>query len=244
VCQKSTRARVSALYVETFWMSIMTVTPLFERLKAAVLEDWEAYIRHPFVQQLGAGTLPEEAFRHYLMQDYLFLIHFARAWALAAFKSHDLEDIRTAARTLHALVYDEMRLHIQYCARWGIEEEALQHLEEARATMAYTRFVLERGAASDLLELHVALAPCIVGYAEIGAWLQEEARMEGNPYREWIEMYSGEAYQQVAADAIEALDRLELRYAGPERFPELADTFRKATRLEIDFWEMGLTQSY
>ena len=32
-------------------------------------------------------------------------------------------------------------------------------------------FVLERGMAGDLLDLHVALAPCIVGYAEIAAEL-------------------------------------------------------------------------
>jgi len=34
---------------------------------------------HPFTAGLADGTLPEAAFRHYLVQDYLFLIEFARA---------------------------------------------------------------------------------------------------------------------------------------------------------------------
>jgi len=64
--------------------------PLFNRLKAECGATWDAYIDHPFVRALGAGTLPEAAFRTYLIQDYLFLIHFARAYALAAFKAEVL----------------------------------------------------------------------------------------------------------------------------------------------------------
>ena len=58
--------------------------------------------------------------------------------------------------------------------------------------------------AGDLLDLHVALAPCIVGYAEIAAELIADpaTRLEGNPYRDWIEMYAGEEYREVAAAEI------------------------------------------
>ena len=52
---------------------------LFDQLKANCTHDWAAYVEHDFVRQLGAGTLPEAAFRQYLIQDYLFLIQFARA---------------------------------------------------------------------------------------------------------------------------------------------------------------------
>ncbi len=48
--------------------------------------DWLAYVDHEFVRGLADGSLPEPSFRHYLVQDYLFLIHFARAYALAAYK--------------------------------------------------------------------------------------------------------------------------------------------------------------
>ena len=51
---------------------------IFSRLKAAAADDWAGYVDHEFVRQLGDGTLPEAAFRMYLVQDYLFLIQFAR----------------------------------------------------------------------------------------------------------------------------------------------------------------------
>ena len=51
----------------------------FERLKAEAPGEWRAYTEHPFTNGMADGSLPEAAFRHYLMQDYLFLIEFARA---------------------------------------------------------------------------------------------------------------------------------------------------------------------
>lgn len=217
-------------------------TPLFDRLKASCAPQWEAYVRHAFVRQLGNGTLPESAFRRYLGQDYLFLIHFARAYALAAYKADTLEDMRAAAAGMAAILDTEISLHIAYCRRWGIGEAEMAALPETPACIAYTRFVLERGVAGDLLDLHVALAPCIVGYAEIGQWLATDpaARRSGNSYAAWIEMYAGADYQEVAARAIAQLDRLMARRGGPGRFEGLAATFRQATELEIDFWRMAL----
>src|SRR3546814_17385676 len=103
-------------------------------------------------------------------------------------------------------------------------------LPEAPACIAYTRFVLERGMAGDLLDLHVALAPCIVGYAEIGRRLAADpaARRPGNPYAAWIAMYAGAAYQEVAAQAIAQLDRLIARRGRPGRLQTLPPTFRPA----------------
>ncbi len=217
---------------------------LFNTLKTACREEWQQYLTHPFVRTLGAGTLDCACFAHYLKQDYLFLIQFARAYGLAAYKSRTLADIRQAAAGLTAMIDTEIGLHVAYCAEWGIPEDALLREPESRATLAYTRYVLERGMAGDLLELHVALAPCIVGYGELAAWLvsQPETRLAGNPYRSWIEMYAGTDYARVAAEEVAYIDVLG-EGLPPSRIDALAATFRDATRLEIDFWDMGLNLS-
>lgn len=217
------------------------------RLKHACATDWSAYTGHAFVRALAAGTLPEASFRHYLIQDYLFLIHFARAYALAAYKSDDLDEMREATGAVDALLNTEMKLHVAYCARWGISEAALRATPEARATLAYTRYVLATGGAGDLLDLLVALAPCACGYGEIGARVLADpaTRLEGNPYRAWIELYSGADFQDVSRNAVAQLDRVAARQLGPDptasgRWPALCRTFAEATRLEADFWQMGL----
>jgi thiaminase/transcriptional activator TenA len=215
---------------------------LFARLVAAAGAAWPAYTRHDFVLRLARGDLPEAAFRRYLVQDYLFLLHFARAWGLAVYKSDTLAEMRRAQALVSATLEVEIGLHIDYCRRWGLDEADLAAEPEAIETVAYTRFVLDCGLAGDRLDLEVALAPCMIGYAEIAAerLADRATRRDGNRYREWLDMYAGEDYQRLARECREALDRTFARRGGDGRFPALAATFATATRLEADFWQMGL----
>lgn len=223
-------------------MSEVSDNTLFARLRAACPAEWEAYVDHPFVRRLADGSLDEACFRHYLGQDYLFLIHFARAYGLAVYKAETLADMRAAAATVSALLDVEMKLHVEFCAGWGLSEAEMEALPEATATVAYTRFVLERGAAGDVLDLHTALAPCVVGYAEIALRLDADpaTRRDNNPYGDWIANYAGDDYQAVARGAVARLDDLAARRGGEARFESLSATFRAATRLEVGFWDMGL----
>ena len=218
-------------------------TPLFQRLKQSAQDEWEAYTRHQFVRQLAIGSLPEASFRHYLAQDYLFLIDFARAYALGVYKADTLEDMRHSSAAVSAILDTEMALHVKFCEGWGLSPQDLESTAEAPANLAYTRFVLEAGTAGDALDLHTALSPCVVGYAEIARQIMAdpETILEGNPYRPWIEEYAGEAYQSVAQDACDHLDKLGRERLTDARYPKLARTFRLATRLEAGFWDMGLT---
>jgi len=216
--------------------------PLFDDLRTACGPAWTTYVDHPFVRGLADGSLPETAFRHYLVQDYLFLIHFARAYGLAAFKAESLADIRHAAAGLSAIVDREIGLHVGFAAGWGLDEAAMAATPEAEATLAYTRFALERGLAGDALDLATALAPCICGYAEIGRRLAVDpaSRRAGNPYAAWIDAYADADYQAVARAHAAHMDDLLARRGGPGRLPGLVKTFAEATRLEIGFWASGL----
>jgi len=213
----------------------------FERLKAAASADWRAYTEHPFTNGMADGSLPQAAFRHYLVQDYLFLIEFARAYALAVYKAPKLADMREANTGLSAILDVEMNLHVKLCADWGLSPDDLERATPAVEMLAYTRYVLDTGMRSDLLALQVALAPCVIGYAEIAMRLsaRPEAHAAANPYRGWIAEYAGTPYQAVAEKARAQLERLADSYATPAREIELIVIFKEATRLEINFWEMG-----
>lgn len=212
-------------------------TSLFERLREGAGSLWHDYVGHPFVRGLADGTLPAPAFRHYLVQDYLFLVHFVRAHALAGYKSTQLDDLEDAAAGMSALLA-EMKLHVAYCAEWGIDPAAMAATTEAVETIGYTRYVFERGTAGDLLDLHVVLAPCIMGYAEIGMVARPGARA-GNPYAAWIEAYAGEDYQGAARNAAGALERTAGRSGAAARMAALQAEFDMAVRLETAFWDMG-----
>ena len=213
---------------------------LFDQLKRACVDEWNAYCHHDFVNEIGEGTLPIESFRYYLEQDYIFLIHFSRAWALAVYKSSSVAEMQWATEILHSTINTEMSLHVGFSERFGVSQEQLENTKEAQANLAYTRFVLDKGLAGDLLDLYVALMPCVVGYAEIGnrLALEYDAVLADNPYREWIEMYSSEEYQTLAIKSISVLERICRERGGMSRIDELKATFRSATVLEEGFWSL------
>lgn len=214
---------------------------LFERLKADAAPQWQDYTQHAFVEQLGSGNLPLESFKHYLVQDYLFLIQFARAYALGIYKSPTLADMRHSLEGVKAILDVELELHIEICGRWGMQREEIEQAPEDTPTMAYTRFVLDAGMSGDLLDLQAALAPCVLGYAEIGKRLQGMGcATSENPYQRWIQEYAGEGYQELAHGFeawFEGTGELLLTDA---RYPRVLSLFEKACRLESDFWQMGL----
>ena len=123
-------------------MSYGATFPLWRK---AAGQAWRDYTHHAFVEGLKDGSLPREAFLRYLVQDYVFLIHFSRAWALAVTKAETLEEMRACAATVHALLDEEMQLHVQTCAAEGISEEQLFAATEAPQNLAYTRYVLDAG---------------------------------------------------------------------------------------------------
>lgn len=215
-----------------------------EEFKRRFPDEWSSFCGHEFVMRIEDGTLPQSAFRHYLKQDYRFLLHFARAWGLAVYKSRTVGEIDVGLSALRAIVETEMPLHIAYCADWGVTREMLDAVSEEQATTAYSRYVLDVGNQGDLLGLHVALAPCILGYAEIGRTIALGGKVnpDSNPYVRWIEMYSGDAFQQAAAEEQAWIDE-RLKQQPVERLEQLAATFKAATRMEADFWKMGLERS-
>jgi thiaminase len=158
---------------------------------------WRDHTHHEFVRQMQNGTLPLETFKTYLIQDYLFLIQFARANSLAAYKANDVDDIdRSAAIVRH--IFREMNLHIDYCRSFGLSREDIVNHEEKMACTAYTRYVLDIGQAEDWFALQIVLLPCLLGYGVIARRLFDDptTKREGNLYWKWVENYVADDYTE------------------------------------------------
>ena len=222
----------------------MSYGNIFNLLKENHKDNWLLYIKHEFINKLSNDTLKEEKFLNYLIQDYLFLIQFSKAWSLAILKSDNLEEMKIAASTVNDLINFEMELHITLCANYGISKSDLENADEENANIAYTRYVLELGYSGDFLDLLSALAPCVLGYGEIGLNCQNS-----NPktlmYKKWIETYSSIEYQDVCKNVSGLIDkafllRLGTNFENTYKWKKINQIFKKATLLEVDFWNMAI----
>ena len=216
---------------------------IFSLLKNYFLLEWKLYTNHKFVKELSIGSLSENKFLDYLVQDYLFLIQFSKAWSLALVKSDNLKEMKVCAETVNGLINFEMDLHISLCKKYGISKETLDSAKEKNKNIAYTRYVLESGFTGDFLDIITALIPCVIGYAEIGKNLKK-CKPSNLMYLKWIQTYSGNEYQNLAKEVGKFYDncvisRLGNNFQNTYKWKAIKDKFKTATLLEVDFWEMS-----
>ncbi len=219
-------------------------SPLLSLWKNHAADAWTRYTEHTFVEGLGDGSLDRSVFMQYLIQDYLFLLHYSRAWAMAVVKAENESEMRTSAAIMNALINEEIQLHIGVCEREGITVADLNAATEAVENLAYTRYAMDAALSGDLADLLAVLAPCMFGYGEIGLRLAAHRDNTTPLYREWIEAYCGDEYQAVCVATATLLETAVRHRLGDDptlnpRWAGLCQRFVQATTLEADFWSMG-----
>ncbi|KOS15499.1 thi21-hydroxymethylpyrimidine phosphate involved in the last steps in thiamine biosynthesis [Malassezia pachydermatis] len=218
--------------------------PLFTTLMARSWPLWRKYTRHPFPTQIGRGTLPWKSFLWFMCQDYIYIQHYARTWSKALAKPGTTAAQAEAFVAIIQGVVQESQLHLRVCEKAGIAKETVLATPESRATMAYTRFVLDI-AEEGLLPLMVSLASCAFGYAEVGRWLHamrsQTAVEDEEKYADWVHEYAGDAYQGLVAHLLELLEDYTAQFSPTvEQMKRLQIIWDTSTRLEIGMWDEAL----
>ena len=212
----------------------MTLT---DDLYAAVKPTWDAQLGHPFVEGLGDGSLEEERFKRWVLQDYLYLKEFARIFAWAVAKADRLESMSWYATVLNLTLNTEMALHRSYAERFGISGEELEATPMWPTTRAYTDFLVRTSADGDMADLLAALLPCAWGYVYIGQHLAKGKAPQDQRYADWIQQYASEEFAQAAEWLRAELDRVAAG-ASEEKRARLTELFVISSRYEWQFWEM------
>ncbi len=204
-----------------------------DELRSVAEPLWAAQLAHPFVRGIGRGTLDEERFRHYVGQDYLFLVEYGRLLALACARAPRLELEQRFAELARATLVEEMALHRAYAADWGIPVEALERQRPTATTRAYTDFLLRTASLGDFAELVAALLPCMWGYSEIGRGLAEQGRPDHALYARWVDTYADPEFARLAEWCREVCD--EVAEAGDR--DRMREAFLASSRYELAFWD-------
>ncbi len=217
------------------------MTRFTDELQAAASELWQAQLEHPFIRGIAAGTLSPEPFRHFVRQDYLFLIEYARLLALGCARAPRLEEMERLAELTREVLETELELHRSYAAEWGITREELEAERPSAVTRAYTDFLLRTAALGDFAELVAALLPCMWGYSWLGQKLAEDKPPADRRLARWIAMYASSEFAQLAEWCREVTDAVAVD-AGTEVRARMREAFLTSSRYELAFWEMAWRQ--
>ncbi|MDL2217117.1 thiaminase II [Christensenellaceae bacterium OttesenSCG-928-M15] len=212
-------------------------------LKEKAHQVWEDGYHHPFVQGIGKGTLPKETFQFYLLQDYRYLLQYAKVFALAAVKAEDEETIARLTHVQHSILAEEMDMHRQYMAGFGIEKERIASVRPSLYNRTYTANMLAVGQTGELVDILATVFPCAWTYCDYAKRLkvQYADKLENNFYKTWIENYAGNAFEDSYAWFYDAIDeRMEGKSERQKK--KVEDIFVASVEFEYLFWEMSYKQ--
>ena len=192
-------------------------------------------LAHPFLSGLGDGTLPREAFGHYVVQDALYLVDYARALAIVGAKAPDDASVAMFASHAKGALEVERALHDGLLRELGVPKDALRGAAATPTTLAYTSYLLRTCHQGAFAEGLAAVLPCYWIYAEVGARLL--ARSSPDPlYARWVATYGGEEFGRIVADVLALVDRTGEAADGATRAAMRAHAVT-TSRYEWMFWD-------
>ncbi|MGY0692726.1 thiaminase II [Virgibacillus sp. FSP13] len=210
-----------------------------DRLWKKVGPIWNAYLEHPFVKGLGEGWLDQEKFKHWMKQDYVYLIEYSRLFALGSAKSQNLKTMTLFAELLHGTLDMEMDLHREYAKKFNISNEELEATEAGATTTAYTSYMLNVSQQGGVENVVASVLACAWSYNFIGKNLAEwEGALEHPFYGHWVEMYASNEFTELANTCKGLMN--EIANGKPEHeLAALEDIVVKTSYFEYMFWDMA-----
>lgn len=208
-----------------------------QRLREKGNAIWEEAYDHPFVQKIGKGTLEKDKFQYYLLQDYLYLLQYAKVYAFAVIKAQDEATMAYFTGMQNSILADEMNMHRSYMKEWGITQEQIEEVEIAPYNRSYTSFLLSTAAVGDVLDILVATLPCTWTYNDYAVRLKKQyGRLRvSNPYQKWIDNYAQDEYVLFCKQYADMIDKLAAGKTEAE-LKALEDIFIAGMQYELLFW--------
>jgi thiaminase/transcriptional activator TenA len=197
----------------------------------------QAILEHPFNVALAAGTLDQDRFAFYLVQDSRYLVGFAKALAAAAARLPNPVDAAFFAGSAQTALAVERSLHGEYLAGFGVSAAETAGIETSPACEAYTSYLHSVALTEPHQVLVAALLPCFWVYEHVGRTIRDKAGdLSGHPYARWIATYAHEDFAESVRRAREVADRLA---AGADRELErrMGAAFTRGCEYEWLFWD-------
>ena len=201
--------------------------------------------KYEFLVSMVNGTLAEENFRYYVIQDALYLTDYAECFRILSRNSgisqSDSDRLMAFAKGAEE---DEKELHRSFFKDWKITGA-----DEAKAmpnTLLYTSYLLQVCSTRSHAEGLAAMLPCMWIYWHVGKCmlqLREELDKAGNrkavpAYDAWIDLYASEEFEKEVKDYIGLVDQA-IADADEETIAKMQEHFNMTCRLEHMFWDQA-----
>ncbi|MBI1452115.1 MULTISPECIES: thiaminase II [Acinetobacter] len=204
------------------------------------LNLYQQILAHPFNQELAQGSLKQEAFCHYIIQDAHYLVNYGRALAVCAAKAFDAEDIIQFSEAAKLAIVFERDMHNSFFANFHISATDFSNTPLSLACHHYSSFLTATAWSESYPVVLASLLPCFWIYAEVGKAIVQQSAPD-NPYQAWIDTYAGDEFNDAVNNVLATIDRIASR-CDADTLKKMHQAYRKGAELEWLFWDSAYHQ--
>lgn len=199
---------------------------------------WNECAATPFVRGLQTGTLPLEKFKQYMIQDSIYLKHYARIYGRAIYESTCLKDIQLYYSILSFVTDKESAVRLNYLEKFEMTDDDIERIEPLPENQSYIDFMLGIAAQGNICEILMAILPCMLSYSYIFRKIAGEAKRADSRYLDFICDYAETHYAESCRQWCDFADA-KCAVLSTKEQDNLSLIFKKASFLELDFWKMA-----
>ena len=210
-------------------------------LKSKYAGLWKSATDHPFINEMGDGSLPAEKFRRYFLQDYVFVNDLVKMAGVAVSKAPDLTLARPIEEFLNAILGAEDALFLDAFDTLGIPESEYRKVETLPTTAALGNFLVRLAYEGSFREICAAMYVTEGVYLDwgerlkqVGAAPEKSGGELGRFYKGWIDLHDDAALGPIVRFLGSVVDG-----ASGSELARIETINVRALRYEVAFWEMA-----
>ena len=205
-----------------------------ENIWAKSLKIYNSILEEPFIKELAAGTLSADLFARYIAQDEIYIGNYGRQMYELADLMTTPEDKELFTAYADSGIESEKIMHQMLIERFGINTDVVAS-EITRRYNAHTQKAVDSGSREIGL---AAMLPCMWIYNRVGLHILSIAKLEGNPYKEWIEEYGNEEFTAGTNGVVAILDKWAEGVDDATR-AKMDEVYLEGALYEHAFWAYG-----
>lgn len=192
-------------------------------------KEWKRSISHPFLIEVGNGTIKREIFDFWVAQDYVFVREAIRFLGALQLTSPDYKISLVLADSVVAL-RNELEMFERY--RSGLSSRA----QPTNVCRSYIDFLISTALTKGFEESFAALWCAEKWYFD--SWSSaKRASKKNNPYKAFIDRWTSDQFKQYVNWIEKTLNRL-LEGIPERKLRSVEKTFLMTAIYESQFWDI------
>ena len=183
-----------------------------------------------FINDLIKGTLSDERFKFYIIQDSLYIADYCKVLMKISEKLENPKHAETFKNFAEYGIEVEKALHSIY-----LDGHVPLKSEMSETCELYSMFLFDTLNKNIEISL-AAVLPCFWIYQKVGDYIYQNAEKD-NKYKDWISTYSAPEFAETTKITMEICDEMAEKCEDEDILKKMTDAFYMATILEWKFWD-------